>query len=142
MLERIEADAAETPSRVIAAQPRDVSVRRFVERDSNDQGDDPGRDSIGRAAELSKHSRLLLVASATNPLDWLSSRIQKTEMHVRAVTDCVKIARVNVSPTPSTPFPRTVTASPAARCLPSMGASTGAAHIRAGGIPAFQRVEG
>ena len=98
MLERIEADAAKTPSRVIAAQPRDVSVRGFMERDSNDQGHDPGRDSIGRAAELLKHSRLLLVVSATNPFDRLSSRIQKDEMHVRAVTDCVKIARVNVTP--------------------------------------------
>ena len=44
------------------------------------------------------HSRLLLVASATNPFDRLSSGIQKAEMHVRAVTDCVKIARVNVTP--------------------------------------------
>src|SRR5262245_6178408 len=101
-------------------------MRRFMERHSNHQGDDPGRDSIGRAAELLKHLRLLPVLSATNPFDRLSIRIQKTEVHVRAVTDCVKTARVNVTPWPTrkATSARAISwampASPAARCLPSM----------------------
>jgi hypothetical protein len=85
-------------------------MRRFMERDSNYQRDDPGRDSIGRAAELLKHVVIY---------------VEKAEMHVPAVTDCVKIARVNVTPWPrrkaiARAISRAMLASPAARCLPSM----------------------
>src|SRR4029077_88837 len=55
VLERIEADPAEAPRRIVAAQPRDVSVRRFMERNGNNQGDDPGRGRIERAGNLFKH---------------------------------------------------------------------------------------
>jgi hypothetical protein len=107
MLERIKADAAETPSRVIAAQPRDVSMRRFMERDSNHQRDDPGRDSIGGAAELLKH---------------VVVHVEKAEMQMPADTGCVKIARVNETPWPrrKATGPAAMTTSPAARCLPSI----------------------
>jgi len=43
VLERIKADAAESPRGIVAAQPRDISVRRFMECNDDSQGDDPGR---------------------------------------------------------------------------------------------------
>jgi hypothetical protein len=45
-------------ARIVAAQPRDVSVRRFMERDGNNQGDDPGRGRIERGGNLLKHGCL------------------------------------------------------------------------------------
>ena len=43
VLEWIKADAAESPRGIVAAQPRDISVRRFMECNGDSQGDDPGR---------------------------------------------------------------------------------------------------
>jgi hypothetical protein len=36
MPERIESDAAETPSGIVTTQPRDIPVRGFMERNGDD----------------------------------------------------------------------------------------------------------
>ena len=55
MLQWIEADAAEAPSRIVAAQPRDISMRRLMEGNGYNQGDDPGRGDIKCAGKLWRH---------------------------------------------------------------------------------------
>ncbi len=42
VFERIETDTAEAPCCTVAAQPRHISMRSFVERIGNEQGDGPG----------------------------------------------------------------------------------------------------
>ena len=55
MLQWIEADAAEAPSRIVAAQPRNISMRRLMEGNGDDQRDDPGRGDIKCADKLWRH---------------------------------------------------------------------------------------
>jgi len=46
VLQWIEGNAAETPSRIVAAQVRNISVRRLMEGNGDDQRDNPGRGHI------------------------------------------------------------------------------------------------
>src|ERR1700738_601072 len=52
MFERIEADASQFPGGVVAKSVRDKAVRRLVEGDGDDEGDDPDRDVVEGDVQL------------------------------------------------------------------------------------------